>query len=188
MAAKLRPDQLQISHSVYVARTEKYLEKRPSMKNTSFRQKGKQLKNDDYKSYLNTTCRNYLRRSIIAKRPGGKETINYVKSALLKHAHDANHGGPKKNRDHIFNDMVRKEEMLPETLPTMGVFLKGQRKRLQIVAAELESITLVRFLEASLKAKGKIRSKDVTKNKDPIFQPSAEANSAINILRLANCG
>ena len=143
---------------------------------------------EDYDHFMDLTYDNYIARSAEAKKLGGRETINFVRENLLRHAHDVRTNGPSKNKAHVFKDMVLKGDMSPSTYPTMRVFLHGQRQRLQLLAAEMESMLLVRFLEDRLRIKEIITPGEVIQNEDDMYKPSEEAEDALTVLPLAYCG
>ena len=184
MAAIIEP--LQATHAVFNEKTDKYLKVRPYYEKSSMRNKRKKLMADEneFEDNLDLTCAHIIATNKIAKKIGGRETITYVRDCLLRHSHDFRHNGPLKNRQHIFKDMVHPDDMHPAS--GLGHHLAGQKIKLQLLAADIEAMLLIRFLDNRLRIKGVI-PETIDKGHD-IYKLHPEAEDALISLRLALVG
>ena len=179
---------LQLPHSVFLAKTDNYVRTRPYYDNMSIRNMRRALivNSHDYETYLDINYEHIMTTNKIAKKLGGRETMNFLRASLLKHCHDVRHNGPLKNNQHVFKDMIAPGEMHPSS--GLDSHLKGQKIKLQILAADVEAMILIRCLEARLKAKGVIAEDAVLPDEADFYSLHPDAEDALISLRLAAVG
>ena len=183
-----RTEPLQKVHEVFNAKTSTYARRRPFYKNMSKRTMTKKLMKTPnlYRFYLESICSHIVAKNVVAKKLGGKEVIHFIKCSLLQHCRDSNNGGPKKSIQHAFQELVYPDELDPRS--GLGNHLRGQRIKLQTLAADIQAMVVIRSMEDNLYQKGLVAKIDRFNKKDAIYMLHPEAEDALISLRLVRVG
>ena len=178
----------QVSHEIFVNKTQEYANLRPVWKMISMRSMRQNLivKTFDFGYYVDQTCDQLIMTSKTAGQPGGRTTLNFLAEGLNQHSHDVVHNGPTRNKSHVFKNIVYREDIHPDN-QELSHYLRGQRLRLQMVAADIEAITLIRSLEDQLVISETITGEEALGEASGLYQLTPEAEIALNRLRVAVC-
>ena len=141
----------------------------------------------DYEDYLDSVIDYVKANNEVAKQHAAHEVLDYVKEALLKHAKNNREGTDMMFTANIFDPMTLETDFI-HPWSNLHQFLPDQKHMLQLLGADLESQTLVKFMDDQLLKSRKIIAEEKLPDDHEIFIMKDSAYKAFDYLRIGRCG
>ena len=139
-----------------------------------------------YEDILDEVIDNIKESNQVAQQHAADEVLEYVRSALIKHAKSHRDKSEAMFSANIFDPMTTDENLNPWSF--LQIFLPDQKHMLQMLGVDIESQALVKHCDNALLKMRKIRVEDILGEGHEIFIMKEEACKAFEYLRIGRCG
>ena len=178
-------DALGRTHAVFKNKIESYKDERPHFIYMSMRQKANQFIRDEqlYKDCIEDVYDQIAASSTAASKSCGLQILLKVRSVLLDYGQEMRATGKAKSVQHCFFNMKLPKD-IPESNKCYRRKCKKQKILFQTLAADIEAMCLILFLEKQM-----IKSKKITEDgklgmNHALFKLNGKAEDALDDLRM----
>ena len=177
-------DHLAIQHSIFDEKMEKFVQERPALKYLSVRVKRIELITNEeaHTSTVDASVDRVLVSSIAARKEAGRIMIRHIRRTILDHAENFRQDRGVFAIDHVWTIIKAKSDIHP--MSNFKRIYSKQKILMGIVAADLSSQALMRYIDGYLLEQGIIEAKDVLTDENKLLNLDPRAEKALNDVRM----